>query len=224
MSGNIPNSFPTRRLPKQPNLEQLRKQAKDLLAQYRAGDPAAIAEIQQFERNPDPTTFALNDAQRVLARAYNFESWPRLKAFVDGANVARLVEAVHAGDAAQVRVLLNARPELAGMDMAANDEHRALHYAVLRRDAAMVKLLMEAGADARKGIWPHRDATSALSSRQRPRVSRHRGRDRRRGTAAARGIELPERLDLTRAGRNQSSHPKRRQRRLPFAYFKPMAR
>ena len=27
----------------------------------------------------------------------------------------------------------------------------------------MVKLLMEAGADARKGIWPNRDATSALT-------------------------------------------------------------
>ena len=27
----------------------------------------------------------------------------------------------------------------------------------------MVRLLMEAGADARKGIWPHRDATSALA-------------------------------------------------------------
>ena len=27
----------------------------------------------------------------------------------------------------------------------------------------MVKLLMEAGADARKGIWPHREATSALT-------------------------------------------------------------
>jgi ankyrin repeat protein len=48
------------------------------------------------------------------------------------------------------------------MDMSAGDEHRALHYAVLRRDAAMVRLLMEAGADARKGIFPHRDATSAL--------------------------------------------------------------
>ncbi len=48
------------------------------------------------------------------------------------------------------------------MDMAENDEHRALHYAVLRRDAAMVRLLMEAGADARKGIFPHRDATSAF--------------------------------------------------------------
>ncbi len=163
MSGNVPRSFPTRRLPKQPSLEQLRKQAKDLLQQYRAGDPAAVAEIQQFERRPDPAAFALNDAQRVLARAYGYESWPKLKAFVDGANVARLAEAVQAGDAARVRALLNARPELAAMDMADNDEHRALHYAVMRRDAAMVKLLMEAGADARQGIFPHRDATSALA-------------------------------------------------------------
>jgi hypothetical protein len=152
MSGNVPHSYPTRRLPKQPSLEQLRKQAKDLLDQYRAGDPAAVAEVQRFERQPDPAAFALNDAQRVLARAHGFPSWPKLKAFVDGANIRRLAEAVQAGDAAQVRVLLNARPELIGMDISGSDEHRALHYAVLRRDAAMVKLLMEAGADARKGI------------------------------------------------------------------------
>lgn len=161
MPGSIPHSYPTRRLPKQPSLEQLRKQAKDLLEQYRAGDPAAVAEIHRFERRPDP--FALNDAQRVLARAYGYESWPKLKAFVDGTNIARLAAAVQVGDVAQVRVLLGARPELVAMDMAGNDEHRALHYAVLRRDAPMVKLLMEAGADARKGIFPHRDATSALA-------------------------------------------------------------
>ena len=29
--------------------------------------------------------------------------------------------------------------------------------------AAMVRLLMEAGADTRKGIYPHRDATSAFA-------------------------------------------------------------
>jgi ankyrin repeat protein len=163
MSGNSPSFRPTRRLPRQPNLEQLRKQAKDLLEEYRAGKSEAVAEVQQFERHPDPAKFALNDAQRVLARAYGYESWPRLKALVDGVNVARLVEAVQTGDVAQVRILLNARPELVGMDMAANDEHRALHYAVLRRDVAMVRLLMQAGADARKGIFPHRDATSALA-------------------------------------------------------------
>jgi|HubBroStandDraft_3_1064219.scaffolds.fasta_scaffold386482_2 hypothetical protein len=40
MSGTVPHSYPTRRLPKQPSLEQLRNQAKDLFEQYRAGDPA----------------------------------------------------------------------------------------------------------------------------------------------------------------------------------------
>lgn len=163
MSGNVPHSYPTRRLPRHSNLEQLRKQAKDLLERYRAGDRLAVAEVQQFEHQHDPAAFALNDAQRVLARAYGYESWPKLKAFVDGANVASLAEAVQAGDAARVRALLTARPELIGMDMSGGDEHRALHYAVLRRDAPMVKLLMEAGADARKGIYPHRDATSALA-------------------------------------------------------------
>ncbi len=163
MSGNFSHLYPTRKLPQQPSLEQLRKQAKDLLEQYRAGDPAAVAEVEQFEREPDRPAFALNDAQRVLARAYGYESWPKLKVFVDGVSVAKLAEAVKSGDMAQVRSLLHARPELVGMDIAGNNEHRALHYAVLRGDIAMVKLLMEAGADARKGIFPHRDATSALA-------------------------------------------------------------
>ena len=166
MSANVPTSHPTRRLPPQPSLEQLRKQAKDLLEQYRSGDPVAVAEVQQFEHNPDPSAFALNDAQRVLARAYGYQSWPKLKAFLDGVNIQELAAAVQRGDAAKVRVLLNARPELIGMDMAENNEHRALHFAVLHRDAAMVRLLMEAGADAHKGIYPHRDATTAFAIAQ----------------------------------------------------------
>ncbi|WP_158752396.1 ankyrin repeat domain-containing protein [Acidobacterium sp. S8] len=163
MSESLPNAVPTRRLPQQPSLEQLKKQAKDLLERYRAHDPATVAEIQQFERKPDPATFALHDAQRVLARAYGYPSWAKLKAFVDGVNVVRFMEAVKIGDAAQVRKMLVSRSELVDMDVSANDEHRAIHFAVLRRDTAMVRLLMEAGSDARKGIFPHRDATSAFS-------------------------------------------------------------
>jgi len=163
MSANSPRPEPTRKLPPCPSLEQLRKQAKDLLERYRAGDPAAVAEVEQFERQPNPAAFALNDAQRVVARAYGYESWSKLKAFTDGVSVQELGAAVQRSDAATVRTMLHARPELVGMDMSANNEHRALHYAVLRRDAVLVRLLMEAGADANKGIYPHRDATSALT-------------------------------------------------------------
>ena len=56
---------------------------------------------------------------------------------------------MRAGDVAQVRAMLKARPELVNMDMAENDEHRALHYAVLGRSVEMVRVLMEHGADAR---------------------------------------------------------------------------
>jgi hypothetical protein len=112
MSAPLRYPAPTRRLPQQPSLEQLRRQAKDLLEQYRSGDHAAIAEVERFERRPDPASFALHDAQRVLARAYGYESWTKLKAFVDGVNVARLAEAVNAGDLNQVRAILAARPEL----------------------------------------------------------------------------------------------------------------
>lgn len=166
-----PLPAPTRRLPAEANLEQLKKQAKDLLDEFLAGQPDAVAEIKRFERDPDPSRFALNDAQRVLARTYGYESWPKLKAFVDGANVKTLAEAVKAGNLGQARTLLRARPELSGMDMSEGDEHRALHYAVFRRDLPMVRLLMEAGADARKGIWPHRDATGAIT------IARERGYD-----------------------------------------------
>jgi hypothetical protein len=81
MSGRDTQHYATRRLPPQPNLEQLRKQAKDLLDGYREGDPAAVAEVRQFEREPDARSFALNDAQRVVARAYGYASWTKLKAF-----------------------------------------------------------------------------------------------------------------------------------------------
>jgi len=99
----------------------------------------------------------------VLARAYGFESWPRLRTFVDGATVARLADAVRAGERDTVRRILDARPELVNYDRAENDEHKALHVAVLHQQPAMVRLLMQRGADARCGIWPHRVATGALT-------------------------------------------------------------
>ena len=80
-----------------------------------------------------------------------------------GATIGHFIDVVKAGNLTGVRSLLAARPELVAMDVAGSDEHRGIHYAVLGRDVAMVRLLMEAGADARKGIYPHRDATSALT-------------------------------------------------------------
>src|SRR6516162_2011347 len=154
-------STPTRTLPDKPSLAQLRKQAKGLLKSYRAGKQAAVAEIERFERSPDPAHFALADAQRVLARAYGFSSWPALRDHVEGVNFAALLAAVEAGDVAAVRRLANAHPDL--INLHGESRGSALHRAVLRRDEELTGVLMQLGADARVGIWPHRDATSAYA-------------------------------------------------------------
>jgi ankyrin repeat protein len=156
-----PSGVPSRSLPARPNLEQLKKQAKDLLDAYRAGDASAAAEVRKYERAPETAFLALHDAQRVLARAYGFPSWSKLRAHVEGVTVARFTAAVLRGDLAGVRAMLRRRPELLHMEGSEGDERMAIHHAVLQRNPEMVRLLMQAGANARKGVWPHRDATTA---------------------------------------------------------------
>ncbi len=154
---------PLRTLRAHPDLDQLKRQAKELLAAYRAGETEAAEEVSHHYRGADPATFALHDAQLVLARAYGFESWPKLKAFVDGATVTQLNAAVRAADAARVRAILDARAEIVNMEGPGGDEHRALHFAVEMRSLEMVRLLMAYGADARIGVYPHRVPTTALA-------------------------------------------------------------
>lgn len=60
------------RLPARSSLEQLHKQAKDLLRQCRAGESAAL-----------PRDAALAGAQFVIAREYGFETWAKLKHHIE---------------------------------------------------------------------------------------------------------------------------------------------
>jgi ankyrin repeat protein len=160
-----------RRMRQHPDLEQLKRQSKELLAAFRAGDAAAVNEVTAFYDHPQHATFALHDAQLVIARSYGFDSWPKLKAYVDGVTIRRLVEAVSNGDIERVRAMLKARPELANMAVSYGDEHRAIHYAAMHRQPEITRLLMRKGANARAGIHPHRDATSAWT------LARERGYD-----------------------------------------------
>ena len=69
----------SKQLPGRPNLEQLRKQAKELLAAVRNQDPEAIARLQVVPgvgvRKEGPS---LMHAQAAIAREYGFQSWPEL--------------------------------------------------------------------------------------------------------------------------------------------------
>ncbi len=143
------------------DLQQLMLQANELLRGFTGGEPAAIAEVNAHYNAADASKFALHDAQLVVARSYGFESWPKLNAYLDGVTVERLADAIRADDPAKARAMLQARPELADTAMSYGDERRPIHYAVMNRSPEMVRLLMRHGADARQGIYPHRDATAA---------------------------------------------------------------
>jgi ankyrin repeat protein len=87
--------FPVSSLPERPNLDHLRKQAKDLLRQYRAGDSAALERIRQnlpvakgkSDAELSAMSLQLRDAQSCLAREYQFPSWQELKDYVEWKSV-----------------------------------------------------------------------------------------------------------------------------------------
>src|SRR6476659_6302914 len=177
---------PTRAMRENPDIDQLRRQARELLEAYRAQSPDAVLEVDAYHRTATPDTFALHDAQFVLARAYGFESWPKLKAAVEGVTTKPLHEAVQKSDLGAVRALLARRPEIVDLLRwgPSGFEIRAIHIAVMARDVEMTRLLLDAGADTRDGIWPNRDATSPRTiaeERGRRASSPRRHDDRRRG-------------------------------------------
>ena len=82
------------RLPERPNFEHLKKQAKDLLRAYRAGEPAALARFRvalPAAAGKDDSSIAaldlkLADAQSCIAREYGLPAWRALRNYVDWRN------------------------------------------------------------------------------------------------------------------------------------------
>jgi len=82
------NADPKTQLPSNPNITQLKKQAKELRRAVVVSDPAALDRV--YESHPthersgefDPASFTLRDAQVTLAREYGFEGWHQLSTYV----------------------------------------------------------------------------------------------------------------------------------------------
>ena len=143
----------SRQLPAKPNLEHLKKQAKQLLREFQSGESAA----PQRGRS-------LADAQHAIAREYGFSTWTALKEHVDSLARARmpgelLCAAVRASDAARVARVLEDHPGLKAQlneplaDYGAGMQ--AILAAVQRSDRKTIDVLLAAGADihARSQWW-----------------------------------------------------------------------
>jgi Ankyrin repeat len=121
--------------PARPDIEQFRKQAKDLLKACQGGDSTARARVEGGSDPDQPIRLA--DAQRTLAREYGFASWPRFVRHVAGLTgertdaigvFERAADAVVEGDEAALQRLLDADPLL--VKARSSRQHRAtlLHY------------------------------------------------------------------------------------------------
>ena len=171
-------------LPPRPSLEQLRKQAKELLRGYRANDAEMLARFRVHKSKlsgpagPHPASLA--DAQFVLAREHGFQSWPKLKRHIIliqqpadfheptwGQNTWAFLTAAFEGNERSVRDMLRGEPWLARAEYA---YLQPLHYAVKGGHIEMVRLLLAAGANPLAEGWSGRplgDDTPLARARDR---------------------------------------------------------
>lgn len=127
--------------PLHPDIDQLRRQAKELLDGFRRQDPAAAADFA--EHHPEliaPAKAALADAQMVLARSYGFPSWPRLVLS------CCMTNAIWGDDIDTVRAIAAQHPEVVRHHAHRNWGPPMSFAANLGRDR-IVALLREFGAE-----------------------------------------------------------------------------
>jgi ankyrin repeat protein len=76
-------------LPPQPDLDQLRRRAKELRDAARSGDPAAQGRITTHSPAVTPGAVTLAAAQLAVAREHGYPGWPRLVAEVKARTAGR---------------------------------------------------------------------------------------------------------------------------------------
>ncbi len=91
--------MPDRELPARPNLEQYKKQAKELVRSHELGVPDALERVgrhhPRLHKLPMAdirrASFSLSDAQLVIAREHRFESWPKFAKHIEMLHLIRSV-------------------------------------------------------------------------------------------------------------------------------------
>ncbi len=100
-----------RTLPPRPDLAQYRKQAKQLLKAFAAGDADVLTRIRRHHprwresSDPDPPLFKLADAQLVIAREHGVESWPKFVGHIEAVNAQQSAAANNAETTAKPALL-----------------------------------------------------------------------------------------------------------------------
>ncbi|MGH3262704.1 MAG: hypothetical protein ACRDNS_11960 [Trebonia sp.] len=137
-------------LPDRPNLDQLRRQARELLSAAADGEPSAMARIRAVSGR-----LSLSSAQLAVAREHGFASWPALHAEVER-RLAQLFASVEdAGPAATRWSFGGASP----IETAAGT--LLPRVLVASRDRATLEMsLRPAGGARRRAVMPSADRSA----------------------------------------------------------------
>jgi hypothetical protein len=147
-----------------PNLNQYKKQAKDLLKAWKAADAEALLRVHRF--HPRARKSALADAQLIVAREHGFESWPKFAGHINQiasshspvSTFELAVDAIVDGDVAALTSLLREHPDLLRARSTRRHHATLLHYVgangvedyrqkTPKNIVAIATLLLDAGAD-----------------------------------------------------------------------------
>jgi len=142
-------------LPERPDLDQLRRRAKELRDAARRGDAAAWERFARHHPSARQDAVSLAAAQLVIARELGFSSWPRLKAAIDAGAVSRrevsaFVTASVEGRLRRASDIFRADPSIAS---------RSLLTAAVLGDAEAVREMLAADPAAAVAVddergWP----------------------------------------------------------------------
>jgi len=174
-----------KQLPARPNVEQFRKQAKELLKRRKNND--VIERIKRFHpRFKELTeaqieTFSLADAQWVIAREHAFESWPKFINHIEEVVRANspvsqfelAADAVVTGDLAALNRLLEENPELVRARSTRAHGAPLIHYVAAngvedfrqktpKNIVEVTRMLLRAGAEVDATTQAYGSASTAL--------------------------------------------------------------
>lgn len=145
----------SRRLPERPHLDIPKREARELLDQWRKGGREALDRIRRrhprFAEADDPTLafgpFRLSDAQLVIAREYGLADWAQLKQRIEANSLAKvLTAAIRADDREGVVRQIQTNPQLLHIPLVSGDWGPPMSHAANLGRLEIIKALAALGA------------------------------------------------------------------------------
>ncbi|HAB15874.1 MAG TPA: ankyrin repeat domain-containing protein [Verrucomicrobiota bacterium] len=151
----MPTPTVSRGLPERPHLDVPKRQARELLDQWRRAQTDAFDRIRR--RHPKYRTtensilatapFRLSDAQLVIAREYGFASWTTLKQRIESSSLAQsLAAAIRADDRDATIRLIQLQPQLLHIPLVSGNWGPPMSHAANLGRLEVIQALAELGA------------------------------------------------------------------------------